>query len=131
MSSYFRKNDPADFAARSTMPYFWTRKLLGKPEGKALAFAHTFLGVSLQCAQCHKHPYDQWTKQDFDQFTAFFNGVGFRDGGREQVKVMKAQLGLTGDQDSGAYARDFVKLAESGKVLPFKEVFVPPPAKRK
>ena len=62
----------------------------GKPDGKALAFAHAFLGVSLQCAQCHKHPYDQWTKQDFDQFAAFFNGVTSREANRQQVKEMKA-----------------------------------------
>lgn len=130
MSSYFRKSEPGDFAQRDTMPYFWIRKALGRPDGKALAFAYSFLGVSLQCAQCHKHPYDQWTKDDFDQFAAFFHGVSFRDGNRELAKKMKADLGLTGDPDSGAYARDFVKLAEAGKTLPFAELAVPPPAKK-
>ena len=129
-SSYFRADKPADFAARPNLPQFWARKALGKADGKALAFAHAFLGVSLQCAQCHKHPYDQWTKQDFDQFAAFFNGVAFRDGNRERVKEMKNELGLTADPDSGGYARDFVKLAQAGKILPFKELTVPPPAKR-
>ena len=47
MSSYFRETDPADFAARDTMPFFWTRRDLEKPEDKALAFAHSFLGVNL------------------------------------------------------------------------------------
>lgn len=129
MSSYFRKDRPADFAERVNMPYFWARKQLGKSEGKALAFAHAFLGVSLQCAQCHKHPYDQWTKQDFDQFAAFFNGVSFRDSNRDRARELKKAAGLTGDEDSGAYARQFVKLVEEGKLLPFKELLVPP-AKR-
>ena len=39
MSSYFRKDSPADFASRPTMPYFWTRRTLGKPEEQALSFA--------------------------------------------------------------------------------------------
>ncbi len=130
MSSYFRRDKPADFAARETMPFYWMRKTLGKPESKALAFAHSFLGVSLQCAECHKHPYDQWTKQDFEQFAAFFYGIGYREGNRLRVKEMKAAVDLVGDQDSGAYAREFVKYAEAGKVLPFKELFLPPPTKK-
>src|SRR5262245_23660744 len=132
MSSYFRKNDPADFAARSTMPYFWTRKLLGKPEEQALAFAHAFLGVSLQCAQCHKHPYDQWTKQDFDQFTAFFSGIHYTAGNRAETNAMKKGTVLEGlDEDSGDYKRKFVNLLEGGKVLPFKELHVPQNQKAK
>lgn len=126
MSSYFRKDDPADFAARPTMPYFWTRKLLGKPEEAALAFSHAFLGVSLQCAQCHKHPYDQWTKQDFDQFTAFFAGVRYGGGVRADITAMKKGTGLEGlDEDSGDYKRRFVNLLADGKVLPFKDLTVP------
>jgi hypothetical protein len=130
MSGYFRKDEPIDFAARPNMPHFWSRKGLQRGEGKALAFAHAFLGVSLQCAQCHKHPYDQWTKQDFDQFAAFFNGVNARGGNRAEDEAMKKAVGISGDPDSGAYSRTFVKLAESGKVLPFAELTVPAPVKR-
>jgi hypothetical protein len=126
MSTYFRKDAPADFAARPTMPYFWTRKLLGKPEESALTFAHAFLGVSLQCAQCHKHPYDQWTKQDFDQFTAFFAGVRYGAGNRAETVAMKKGTVLEGlDEDSGDYKRKFVDLLAGGKVLPFKELNIP------
>jgi hypothetical protein len=130
MSSYFRQKDPADFAARATMPYFWTRRTVGRSEDKALSFAHAFLGVSLQCAQCHKHPYDQWTKQDFDQFAAFFNGVRYGGGERAQVEAMKQAAGLGGlDEDSGNYKRKFAELAARGVVLPFKDLTVPPPPK--
>ena len=66
------------------MPYYWTRRQLGSSSGKALAFAYSFLGVSLQCAECHKHPYDQWTKQDFDQFAVFFDGVRYGGGDRNR-----------------------------------------------
>ncbi len=127
MSSYFRTNNPADFTKRPDMPFFWMRKTLGRPEGKALAFAHSFLGVSLQCAECHKHPYDQWTKQDFEQFAAFFNGIGYRVGSKDSVKTMKSKAGLVGDEDAGGYARQFIKLAEAGTLLPFKELVIPPP----
>lgn len=126
MSSYFRKDRPADFAARDTMPYFWTRRTLNRPEEQALAFAHSFLGVSLQCAQCHKHPYDQWTKQDFDQFTAFFSGVRYGVGARNETVAMKKGTPLEKlDEDSGTYKRKFVELLAGGTVLPFKELHVP------
>ena len=72
MDSYFRSNDPANFANHPTLPYFWQRRNVAVAEEKALAFSHTFLGVRLECAQCHKHPFDRWTKNDFKQFTAFF-----------------------------------------------------------
>ena len=47
MSSYFRTENPVKFAERPNMPYFWQRQNLRKPEEKALAFAHTFLGVRI------------------------------------------------------------------------------------
>ena len=127
MSGYFRSENPADFAARETMPYYWTRRQLGSSSGKALAFAYSFLGVSLQCAECHKHPYDQWTKQDFDQFAMFFDGVRYGGGDRNRTKEMKDAVGLTGDEDSGDYKRKFVALLGEGKTLPFKDLSVPRP----
>ncbi|MDQ3620993.1 MAG: DUF1549 and DUF1553 domain-containing protein [Verrucomicrobiota bacterium] len=75
MGSYFRRENPVDFATRPNLPYYWQRRNLQKAEDKALAFAHTFLGVRIECAQCHKHPFDQWTKTDFEQFQAFFTAI--------------------------------------------------------
>jgi hypothetical protein len=127
MSGYFREGGADDFAQRETMPYFWSRRALGPNEEKARAFAYSFLGVRLECAQCHKHPFDQWTKQDFDQFAAFFNGVRYGAGSRNEYQSMKDDTLLKGiDEDSGDYKRKFVKLLEEGQVMPFKEVTVPP-----
>lgn len=75
MDSYFRAADPVSFANHPSLPYYWQRKAAGSTEEKALAFAHNFLGVRMECAQCHKHPFDRWTKTDFKQFTAFFGVV--------------------------------------------------------
>ncbi len=44
--------------------------------------AQLFLGMRLQCAQCHHHPYEKWSQQDYYKFAAFFSRVG-RKGGRE------------------------------------------------
>src|SRR5262249_20166435 len=39
-----------------------------KPENLAGSTARLFLGVSLECAQCHDHPFDKWTRNQFWQF---------------------------------------------------------------
>ena len=97
MGSYFRKAHPAEFAQRPNLPWFWMRNNVQKPEEKALAFAHTFLGVRIECAQCHKHPFDQWTKSDFEHFQAFFSGVAYGGGygGKGMMSKGDAAAGAT------------------------------------
>ncbi|TWT98186.1 hypothetical protein Pla108_23430 [Botrimarina colliarenosi] len=45
-----------------------------EPDPKKIAenVAQTFCGIRLQCAQCHNHPFDRWTMDDYYAFTAFF-----------------------------------------------------------
>lgn len=75
MSTYVRRQGAADFSKRETMPHYWTRASVIESKDKALSVAHSFLGIQLQCAECHKHPFDQWTQTDFESFTRFFDGV--------------------------------------------------------
>jgi hypothetical protein len=77
MSSYYREDNPADFAHRPNLPQFWARRNIAEPKAKAQSFAHAFLGVRIQCAECHKHPFDQWTQQDYEQFQGFFATIKF------------------------------------------------------
>jgi hypothetical protein len=42
--------------------------------------AQAFLGVRVQCAQCHNHPFDRWTMNDYYSFAAFFAQVGRKSG---------------------------------------------------
>jgi hypothetical protein len=42
--------------------------------------AQIFLGTRLQCAQCHNHPFDRWTMDDYYSFTAFFTQIGRKTG---------------------------------------------------
>jgi hypothetical protein len=46
-----------------------------KPENLAAATSRLFLGVKLECAQCHNHPREAWTREQFWQYAAFFAGV--------------------------------------------------------
>jgi hypothetical protein len=45
------------------------------PKAVALDVAEVFTGVRVQCAQCHNHPFDSWTQDDFYGFVSFFTGV--------------------------------------------------------
>jgi hypothetical protein len=46
-----------------------------KPEKLAASSARIFLGMRLECAQCHHHPYDHWKQDDFWGYAAFFARV--------------------------------------------------------
>jgi hypothetical protein len=45
-----------------------------KPEELAASVARVFMGVRLECAQCHDHPSGKWTREDFWSQAAFFAG---------------------------------------------------------
>jgi len=42
--------------------------------------AQLFMGVRIQCAQCHNHPFDRWTMDDYYAFAAFFAQIGRKTG---------------------------------------------------
>jgi hypothetical protein len=42
--------------------------------------AQVFMGMRIQCAQCHNHPFDRWTMNDYYGFAAFFGQVGRKPG---------------------------------------------------
>ena len=42
--------------------------------------AQVFMGIRTQCAQCHNHPFDRWTMDDYYSFAAFFAQIGRKQG---------------------------------------------------
>jgi hypothetical protein len=67
-----------------------------QPENLAASTARLFLGIKLECAQCHAHPFAKWTREQFWEYAAFFADVprAARPGGagkldpREGIKIM-------------------------------------------
>lgn len=57
------------------------------PQKTAEDIAQVFLGTRIQCSQCHNHPFDRWTMDDYYSFSAFFAGVNLKRGieGREVI----------------------------------------------
>jgi hypothetical protein len=76
----------------------------GDPAEVAADVSRIFLGIQLECANCHDHPTDSWKREQFHQLAAYFPRAEFRvrrvDGGlvREVLSVNKASLGRSGDR---------------------------------
>ena len=131
MSDYYHKEPKGSFVDQPSMPYYWARKEFQKPEERALGFAYSFLGLRIQCAQCHKHPFDQWTKDDFDRFKLFFGQLDYKAGPGTQAadKEMLAKLGIDleemkkkqGGQD---IRKALLEQLNKGEIIPFNELHV-------
>ncbi len=53
-------------------------RALRDPQTRSEAFAQVFLGIRMQCAKCHNHPYNQLTQNDYHQLAAFFPRVQYK-----------------------------------------------------
>lgn len=90
----FRKNRPLnEFVAEMTAasgpniangPVNLYTMLVHKPQvdPKMLAadYSQVFLGVQIQCAECHNHPFDRWNMDDYYGFVSFFTGIKRKPG---------------------------------------------------
>jgi Protein of unknown function (DUF1553)/Protein of unknown function (DUF1549)/Bacterial Ig-like domain (group 2) len=61
------------YAGRTTLDLYWQRG--GGGVKAAMQVAHSFLGLRLECAQCHRHPHDVWQQDDLLSFANFFMRV--------------------------------------------------------
>jgi len=71
--------DTEIYARRKTLDQYWLKRMPDRDKGLAVRTANTFLGLQIQCAECHKHPFDRWTQDDFEGFTSFFRVVTITD----------------------------------------------------
>jgi hypothetical protein len=66
------------YAKRGTLDLFWMRfegEEYFSLEKMAELTATAFLGVRLECAQCHRHPFDRWTQTDYRAFANVFGQI--------------------------------------------------------
>jgi hypothetical protein len=85
LQQHFRQNVSFDRLARAilTAPLSTRDADLGvyyqvneyKPENLAASSSRLFLGMRLECAQCHDHPFAKYTRKQFWEFAAFFADV--------------------------------------------------------
>lgn len=88
------KGFDTDYSAKQTLDLFWRRQQQVPVEQWGEKVAAAFLGVRLECAQCHKHPTDRWTQDDYWGFANLFAPVVFQNNqfsDREAKKVADAE----------------------------------------
>jgi hypothetical protein len=92
------------YAKRKTLDLYWQRRGSDGVKG-TLQVAHAFLGLRLECAQCHRHPHDVWQPEDLLDFANFFMRV--------------RTVGFQGDNEKKypEIAVHFKKLNEQAKTL--------------
>lgn len=71
-------------------------RIAANPQDLAESTAQLFLGVRLMCAQCHHHPFEKYSQEEYYSFAAFFSRVGNKNSqefglfGRESVVTVKS-----------------------------------------
>lgn len=61
-------------------PVAWYKRVK-EPKEQIEDVAQLFLGVRMQCAQCHHHPFERWSQDDYYSLVAFFTQVGRKPSG--------------------------------------------------
>ena len=59
----------------SNPPVAWYKRVK-EPTTQVEDVAQLFLGVRMQCAQCHHHPFERWTQAEYYHMAAFFSQIG-------------------------------------------------------
>ena len=62
--------------------------LLRYPEEPVVKVSRAFLGVRLDCARCHDHPFDRWTQVDFKRMNRFFEATERQDVSASNVRLV-------------------------------------------
>lgn len=119
------KGERTSYADRETLDLFWRRQARVTIDQWGEKTAAAFLGVRLECAQCHKHPFDRWTQTDYRSYANIFASVStaiapdaavaFRNANTERNK--RSQQAIAQMRAKGVKAT-FLPVA------PLREVFI-------
>ena len=135
------------YSKRKTLDLYWQREKATGVSG-TLQVAHAFLGLRLECAQCHRHPHDVWQQDDLLSFANFFmrvKGASYPDSktlpaqaaelmkkGPEQAKKLKEEAKKLTDKakDKSLKAEQAAKMIADAKELEIKARLVTEGPKR-
>ncbi len=74
-------------------PVAWYKRVK-EPKEQIEDVAQLFLGVRMQCAQCHHHPFERWSQDDYYSLAAFFSQVGRKPSGTRGEDLIFHKRGL-------------------------------------
>ncbi len=92
-----------------------------EPEELATMMSQLFLGIRLDCARCHHHPFEVWSQSDFYEFAAYFARIGRKGTGLSPPISGSEEIVFTA-------AKGEVRHPLSGEVLPPQPLFGEAPA---
>jgi hypothetical protein len=90
-----------------------------KPVELAGEASRIFLGVQIQCAQCHDHKTDAWKREQFHEFAAFFSGTR----ARPVMRGMPGQLPVFSVEAQGRARYTMPDLKDPSKQIPVAPKF--------
>ncbi|MEY2725981.1 MAG: hypothetical protein RLZZ458_1848 [Planctomycetota bacterium] len=76
-------------------PVAWYKRVR-EPNQQQEDVAQLFLGVRMQCAQCHHHPFERWSQDDYYGLTAFFSQIGRKPTGTRGEDMIFHKRGAAG-----------------------------------
>lgn len=84
-------------------PVAWYKRVK-EPKQQIEDVAQLFLGVRMQCAQCHHHPFERWSQNDYYALAAFFSQVGRKPSGTrgEDLIFHKRGIAVAANMKTGA-----------------------------
>jgi hypothetical protein len=71
------KGFSTSYANKATLDLFWRRQQNVPPDQWGQKTAAAFMGIRIECAECHKHPFDRWTQADYRSYANVFGRVSF------------------------------------------------------
>lgn len=74
-------------------PVAWYKRVK-EPKEQIEDVAQLFLGVRMQCAQCHHHPFERWSQDDYYSLVAFFSQVGRKPSGTRGEDLIFHKRGI-------------------------------------
>ena len=74
-------------------PVAWYKRVQ-EPKQQLEDVAQLFLGVRMQCAQCHHHPFERWSQDDYYSLQAFFSQVGRKPSGTRGEDLIFHKRGI-------------------------------------
>ena len=87
------------------------------PSTRAETAARLFLGVRLQCAKCHNHPFDRWTMDDYYSWSAVFARIDYKINANQRRDKLDLNE-FNGEQFIIAKTNGEVKNPRTGKSAP-------------
>jgi len=109
------------YPEKKTLDLFWRRHLTVPIELWSEKVAAAFMGVRLECAQCHKHPTDRWTQEEYWAFANVFAQVTFFPNQSSSIEIRDLV-----EEENTARKTNYAKFSfrNNNYLNPVREMFV-------